>query len=148
VAILALTVLAAVPVACLARNAVVGVMPRTAALFSAIGLPVNRRGLEIRDVVAFQNAADEDRPGELVVEGDVIGVGRRAVPMPSLTVAISDAAGKPVKTFTAPAPRPQLGAGEATRFKAKLADPPASGRTVTLRFADTSSPVAARTAHD
>lgn len=147
VAILALTVLAAMPVVVLARNTVVGVMPRTAALFAAIGLPVNRRGLEIRGVVAFQNAADEDRPGELVIEGDVVGVGRGSAAMPGLLVAIADAAGKPVRIFTAPPPRPQLAAGEAARFKARLADPPASGRTVSLRFADTAG-APAKTAHD
>ncbi len=82
-AILGLSLLlAALPVACLARNTIVGLVPHTASVFSAIGLPVNRRGLEIRDVVAFQNPAGEDRPAELVIEGDLVGVGRAGVPVP------------------------------------------------------------------
>jgi len=131
-----LVLLAALPIACLARSSVVGLVPRTASLFSAIGLPVNRRGLEIRDVVAFQRPAAEDRGAELVVEGDLVGVGQGDVPVPGLQIEISDAAGKPLRVFPARAPRSVLGAGETARFRARLADPPAAGRGVLLRFAD------------
>jgi predicted Zn finger-like uncharacterized protein len=130
-----LALLAALPVACLARTKIVGAVPQTASLFSAIGLPVNRRGLEIRDVVAFHNPAAEDEPAELVIEGDLVGVDRADVAVPGLTVEISDAAGKPIRTFPAMAPRTILGAGESARFRARLADPPAKGRAVMVRFA-------------
>lgn len=139
-AILGLSLLAALPVACLARNAVVGLVPQMASVFSAIGLPVNRRGLEIRDVVAVQNPAGEDRPAELVIEGDLVGVGRADTPVPGLRIEISDAAGKPLKSFPAPAPRTVLGTGESARFRAKLTDPPAQGRSVMLRFAEAAAP--------
>ena len=135
-AMVGLALLATLPVACLARNAVVGLVPQTASLFATLGLPVNRRGLEIRGVVAYQNPAGEDRSAELVVEGDLVGVGRAEVPVPALRIEISDAAGKPVKVFPAPAPRGILGSGETARFRAKLTDPPAQGRSVVLRFAD------------
>ncbi|MET0369132.1 MAG: hypothetical protein ABW058_13285, partial [Methylobacterium sp.] len=68
--------------------------------------------------------------------GDLVGVGRAGVPVPPLRIEISDAAGKPLKSFPAPAPRATLGTGESARFRAKLADPPAQGRSVALRFAD------------
>lgn len=135
-AVVILALLAALPVACLARTQVVGLVPQTASLFSSIGLPVNRRGLEIRDVVAFQNTAVEDRPAELVVEGDLVGVGRAGVPVPPMRIEISDAAGKVLRSFPAPPPRTNLGTGESARFRARLADPPAEGRAVQLRFAD------------
>lgn len=135
-AILGLTLLAALPVACLARTGLVGLVPQTASAFAAIGLPVNRRGLEIRDVVAFQNPGGDEGSAELVVEGDLVGVGRANVPVPSLRIEISDAAGKVIKAFPAPAPRPNLANGESARFRAKLTDPPAQGRAVMLRFAD------------
>ncbi len=135
-ALILLALLAALPVACLARNGIVGVVPQTASVFAAIGLPVNRRGLEIRDVVAFQNPAVDDQPAELVVEGDLVGVGRAGVKVPGLTVEISDAAGTLIRSFPAPPPRKVLGKGESTRFRALLPDPPAQGRAVVLRFAD------------
>lgn len=131
-----LAVLAALPIGCLARDGVVGLLPQTAPLFAAIGLPVNRRGLEIRDVVALRNPGVEDRPAELVVEGDLVGVARADVPVPGLRIEISDAAGKLLRSFPAPAPRRVLGTGESARFRARLTDPPAEGRAVVLRFAD------------
>lgn len=140
-AIIALTFLAAVPLACLARTSVVGLVPQTASIFKAIGLPVNRRGLDIRDVVAFQTPADDDRPAELVVEGDLVGVGRADVPVPDMRVEISDAAGKALTSFPAKAPRASLGNGETARFRARLPDPPGQGRTIVLRFADSTVPL-------
>jgi predicted Zn finger-like uncharacterized protein len=148
VALVGLALLATLPVLCLARSGVVSVMPRTAALFGAVGMPVNRRGLEIRDVVAFQSPAGEDRPGELVVEGDIVGVGRAARSVPMLNVTVSDAAGKPLKTFSTPAPRQALDGGESVRFRARLADPPNQGRVVDLRFADGSAAEGGRTRND
>lgn len=139
-ALLGLAVLAALPVLCLARNGVVAAMPRTASLFAAVGLPVNRRGLEIRDVVAFQDPAGDERPAELVVEGDVVGAARTVRAMPALQITVADAAGKILTTFPAPAPRAALGMGETARFRARLPNAPAQGRVVSLRFADASAP--------
>ena len=65
-----------------------------------------------------------------------MGVDRADVAVPGLTVEISDAAGKPIRTFPAMAPRTILGAGESARFRARLADPPVKGRAVMVRFAD------------
>ncbi|MCJ2013711.1 MJ0042-type zinc finger domain-containing protein [Methylobacterium sp. J-076] len=135
-ALVVLALLAALPVACLARNAVVRMVPQTASAFATVGLPVNLRGLEIRDVVAVQHPAVEDRSAELVVEGDLVGVGRADMPVPALRIEISDAAGKLLRAFPAPAPRAILGTGESARFRARLTDPPAEGRAVVLRFAD------------
>ena len=50
-----LVVLAAIPLACLARVPVVQALPQAAGLFARIGLPVNLRGLEIRDVAAARS---------------------------------------------------------------------------------------------
>jgi predicted Zn finger-like uncharacterized protein len=131
-----LTLLAALPLVCLARANVVRAVPQTASLFARIGLPVNLRGIEIRDVVAFSNPAESDRPAELVVEGDLVGVARSDMPVAPLSVEIRDAAGRAVQTFSVPAPRTILAASETARFRASLTAPPPEGRAVVLRFAD------------
>ncbi len=131
-----LTLLAALPLVCLARTSVVRMVPQTAALFARVGLPVNVRGIEIRDVVAFRNAAEDDRPAELVIEGDLVGVARTDVPVSALSVEIRDAAGRALRTFPVAAPRAVLGTAETARFRASLTSPPAAGRAVVLRFAD------------
>lgn len=130
-----LTLLAALPLVCLARTSVVRVVPQTAALFARVGLPVNLRGIEIRDVVAFSNPGEEGRPPELVVEGDLVGVARSDSPVAPLAVEIRDAGGRPIRTFSVPAPRTVLGSAETARFRASLPMPPSEGRAVVLRFA-------------
>lgn len=131
-----LTLLAALPLVCLARTSVVRAIPQTAALFARVGLPVNLRGIEIRDVVAFSTPAEEGRPAELVVEGDLVGVARSDMPVAPLAVEIRDAGGRPIRTFSVPAPRAVLASSETARFRASLPAPPAEGRAVVLRFAD------------
>jgi predicted Zn finger-like uncharacterized protein len=134
-----LTLLAAVPLVCLARTNVVRAIPQTASLFARIGLPVNVRGIEIRDAVAFSNPAEEGRPEELVVEGDLVGVARSDMPVAPLLVEIRNAAGRVIRTFSVPAPRAVLGAAETARFRASLPAPPQEGRAVVLRFAEAAS---------
>ncbi|CAA2158173.1 hypothetical protein MBRA_03512 [Methylobacterium brachiatum] len=131
-----LTLLAALPLICLARTSVVRMVPQSAALFARVGLPVNVRGIEIRDVVAFSNPAEDGRPAELVIEGDLVGVARTDVPVSTLSVEIRDAAGRALRTFPVTAPRAVLGAAETARFRGSLVSPPAAGRAVVLRFAD------------
>ena len=133
---LGLILLAALPLACLARVNVVRTVPQTASLFARIGLPVNVRGIEIRDVVAFSSPAEEGRPAELVVEGDLVGVARADTPVAPLSVEIRDAGGRAVRTFPVPPPRAVLAASETARFHARLPSPPPDGRAVVLRFAD------------
>ncbi|SDN15430.1 MJ0042 family finger-like domain-containing protein [Methylobacterium phyllostachyos] len=130
-----LALLAALPLACLARASVVRMVPQAAALFARIGLPVNVRGIEIRDVVAFSNPAEEGQTAELVVEGDLVGIARSDVPVGALNAEIRDAAGRVLRTFSVPAPRAVLGQAEAARFRGSLANPPADGRAIVVRFA-------------
>ncbi|MCJ2052394.1 zinc-ribbon domain-containing protein [Methylobacterium sp. J-070] len=135
-----LTLLAALPLVCLARTTVVRAVPQTASLFARIGLPVNVRGIEIRDVVAYSNPAEDGRPAELVVEGDLVGVARSDRPVAPLSVEIRDAGGRAIRTFPVPAPRSVLASTETARFRASLPAPPPEGRTVILHFADAEIP--------
>ncbi|AWN34902.1 zinc-ribbon domain-containing protein [Methylobacterium radiodurans] len=130
-----LALLAALPLACLARTAVVRAVPQSAALYAGIGLPVNLRGLEIRDVVAFRNPAEAGRPAELVLEGDLVGLARDSAPVPPLAVEVRDAEGRTLRRFAVAAPRAALAPGERARFRASLLDPPAEGRGLQIRFA-------------
>lgn len=98
-----------VPLALLGRSTVVRAMPQTASLFSAIGLPVNLRGVALREVVAFQNPAEGDKPAQLVVEGNLVGVARGRVEVPMLEIVVRDDHGQPVYHWSVPprrTPRP------------------------------------------
>lgn len=124
------------PLALLGRSTVVRAMPQTASLFSAIGLPVNLRGVDLREVVAFQNPAEGGKPAQLVVEGDLVGVARGRVEVPMLEIVVRDGHGQPVYRWTVPPPRAALEAAETARFRASLSTPPAQGRRIEVRFAE------------
>ena len=131
-----LAVFALVPLALLGRTTVVRAMPQTASLFAGIGLPVNLRGVDLRDIFAFRKPAEGDRPGELVVEGDLVGAGRGRAEVLPVEIVVRDDHGQPLYRWCVPAPRVALEPGETARFRASLSAPPPQGRRVEVRFAD------------
>ena len=133
---LGLALFAILPLSLLGRATVVRAMPQSSGLYARIGLPVNLRGIELRDVVASQSPAEGDRAAELTVEGDLIGVARDAVAMADLAIEIRDAHDQTIYRWTAPAPRPVLAQAETARFHVSLSAPPIQGRSVQVRFAD------------
>ena len=146
VAGLALAVL--VPLVLLGRVTVVRAMPQTASLFAGIGLPVNLRGIDIRDIAAFQIPAEGDNPARLVVEGDIVSVARERVPVPPIEVEIRDPSGQPLYRWSVPGPRGALEPSERARFKASLSAPPEKGRQVEVRFATGPGPAEVETQAD
>jgi predicted Zn finger-like uncharacterized protein len=114
------------------RAEVVRAMPQTASLFAAIGMPVNLRGLVFTDVRTTKEM--QDGVPVLVVEGAVANVTGRPADVPRLRLAMRDAAGLEVYTWTAQPPSPTLAGGETQPFRTRLASPPAEGRDVLVRF--------------
>jgi predicted Zn finger-like uncharacterized protein len=114
------------------RERVVRAVPQFAGLFETVGLPVNIRGL------AFSAVASEliqDAQGRfLVVEGDVTNITRTAVKVPPITVMVRGEDGKVLYSWTTEPPRPMLEPSELAHFRARLASPPETGRSVQVRF--------------
>lgn len=131
-----LAAFAILPLALLGRATVVRAMPQSAGLFSAVGLPVNLRGVDFRDIVAFRNSAEGTNPAQLVVEGDLVGVARDRVTVAPLEVELRDAHGQSLYRWTVPSPRAALESGEIVRFRASLSAPPPQGSQVLVRFTD------------
>lgn len=132
-AALGLALAAVAGLALVARTTVVRAMPQSAALYDRIGLPVNLRGIDLVDVVAYQ-AAGEGGVGQLVIEGDLVGVAAGGVPVPAIEVEVRDGQDQPIYRWSVPAPRPMLEDRERARFRASLSAPPAQGRSVQVRF--------------
>lgn len=114
------------------RSDVVRAMPQTAPLFAAIGLSVNLRGITITDVTTVREASDT--VPVLVVQGTIANISRVSHDVPRLRLALRNAAGAEVYTWTALPNRPMLGPGEAEPFQTRLASPPAEGRDLVVRF--------------
>lgn len=135
---------AALPLTLLGRATVVRAMPQTAGLFARVGLPVNLRGIDLTDVAAFQVPAEGANPARLIVEGDLVSVGRERVAVPLIEVEVRDAAGHPLYHWSVTGPRSALEPGERARFKASLSAPPEKGRQIEVRFAADGAAAAAR----
>jgi hypothetical protein len=125
--------LAAIAATLLARAEIVRVLPESASLFPAIGLPVNLRGL----VFAGLNTriGRQDGVAVLIVEGRIESDSRSAVAVPPLRFAVRDAAGIELYAWTVPADAATLGAGESLAFHGRMASPPPGGMDVLARFA-------------
>jgi hypothetical protein len=115
-----------------ARQQVVRLLPQTAALYAAIKLPVNLRGLAFENIKTSREL--QDGVPMLVVEGDIVGTTARHTEVPRLRFAVVDAAGKEIYAWTTRPSRTLLPPGEALPFRSRLASPPAEANGVSVRF--------------
>jgi hypothetical protein len=114
------------------RADVVRWLPQTASLYSAIGLPVNLRGLVFADVTTKKEI--QDGVQVLVVEGTIVSTASRATEVPRLRFGVRNEAGREIYSWTALPNRKVLPAGETMAFRSLLATPPREGRAVVVRF--------------
>jgi predicted Zn finger-like uncharacterized protein len=112
-----------------ARSEVVRYFPQTASLFAAIGLPVNLRQLQFKDV-----RIAKDGNGMLVVKGTIVSTASEPINIPRLRFAARNAAGQEVYTWTAQPSRKVLDPGGTLDFSSRLASPPDDAANVMVRF--------------
>jgi hypothetical protein len=117
-----------------ARAALVSIAPATAAVYAAVGMPVNLRGLTIGDVRATVTHETESQR-ELVITGEIANLRDRETPAPNLRLALRGEDGRELYVWTARGPKKSLGARERVAFRARLAAPPAGVRDVLVKFA-------------
>jgi predicted Zn finger-like uncharacterized protein len=115
-----------------ARQQVVRVLPQTASLYAAIGLPVNLRGLAFENIKIDREI--EDGVPMLIVEGEIVGTTGRHTEVPRLRFAVTDGTGKEIYAWTARPSRTLLPPGETLPFRSRLASPPAEASGVSVRF--------------
>jgi len=113
------------------RADVVRIVPQTASLYAALGLPVNLRGLEFQDV---KISTEDEGMNVLVVEGNIVSTSRRTVEVPKLRFSVRNAAGNEIYAWTAQPGRGVLGPGENLPFRSRLSSPPAEAHDVLVRF--------------
>jgi hypothetical protein len=114
------------------RADVVRVMPQTASLFAAIGLPVNLRGLAFQDVKTTKEL--QDGVPVLVVEGRIVNISKLMLEVPRIRFALRNAAGNEVYNWTTLPTRPVLAPQSEQPFRTRLASPPGEGRDIIVRF--------------
>jgi predicted Zn finger-like uncharacterized protein len=114
------------------RSDVVRVMPQTASLFAAIGLPVNLRGLAFTDVTTTRET--HDGVTVVLVQGTIANVSKQTREVPRIRLAMKNDAGAEVYSWTALPERTVLAPGDAEPFQTQLASPPPEGHAVLVRF--------------
>jgi hypothetical protein len=70
----------------------------------------------------------------LVIEGVIVGEGRKPVDLPRLRFSVRDAQGAEIYAWNAVLEQSVLKPGERAWFKSRLASPPAEGRNIDVRF--------------
>jgi len=131
------------PIACAAMGALVvallvwraemvRLMPQTAAFYRMVGLDVNLRGVQFREVQVTTETV-EGKP-VLVISGVIVGENRKPVDLPRLRFAVRDAQGAEIYAWNSVLDQPVLQPGERAAFKSRLASPPAEGRSIDIRF--------------
>jgi predicted Zn finger-like uncharacterized protein len=114
------------------RAQVVRILPQTASLYAALGLPVNLRGLSFVNVTS--GTETHDGMQVLVIEGTIASASARAVEVPRLRFSVRNRRGQEVYAWTALPARNVLAPGETLAFRSRLASPPPDARDVLVRF--------------
>jgi predicted Zn finger-like uncharacterized protein len=114
------------------RHEVVRIAPGFAPAFEAVGLDVNSTGLEILTVRS--RVLREDHHEFLEVTGEITNITRARQPVPMLRLSLHNGEGQQIYVWSGMAERPELGPGEKTSFRRRLANPPREAEQVMVRF--------------
>jgi predicted Zn finger-like uncharacterized protein len=114
------------------RGDMVRLLPQTAAFYKIVGLEINLRGLAFKDVKLSSETVDGKQV--LVIEGVIVGQGKKPLDIPRLRFAVRDAQGAEIYAWNAVLEQTVLQPGERAFFRSRLASPPPEGRNIDVRF--------------
>ncbi|MBD8891687.1 zinc-ribbon domain-containing protein [Roseibium litorale] len=118
----------------LLRDSIVKQAPDLASLFETVGLEVNLRGLEFRDLRTFHEI---DAGKEvLVVEGSIRNITETSTPVPAVRLSIRGSDLQEIYAWTVEPRTKVLKALDETRFRTILSDPPKGATDIQVRFID------------
>jgi hypothetical protein len=114
------------------RGDMVRLLPQTAAFYKMVGLEVNLRGLAFKDVKLSTETVEGKQV--LVIEGVIVGQGKKPLDIPRLRFAVRDAQGAEIYAWNSVLEQTVLQPGERAFFRSRLASPPPEGRNIDVRF--------------
>jgi predicted Zn finger-like uncharacterized protein len=116
----------------IAREPIVEAFPQLGSFYETIGMPVNLRGVEFRNI-QVSNIIDSDIT-TLIVKGEVVNISKEKIALNRLRVAIVGPDKKELVSWTTPPPRASLDPRTFVRFETRYVTPPAGASDVTVRF--------------
>jgi predicted Zn finger-like uncharacterized protein len=114
------------------RERMVRYLPQTAKLYTAIGMPVNLRGITINNVAS--RMIDDNGVSVLVIDGDIANATDQSIRLPRLRFAVLGKDRQEIYSWSAQTDQANLKPGEKINFRRRLAAPPADGQDVSVRF--------------
>ena len=126
-----------------ARERVVRLLPRLAAIYAAAGMQVNVRGLEFVGVAPTR--LDPSSP-EVTIAGEIRNVAQRRVVIPRVAYEVRDAAGQALMAWSERPPAAMLKAARVLSFASIPHHIPPEGRSVIVSFETDDAPVVLREA--
>lgn len=124
------------------RDGVVRVWPKAASAYAAVGIDVNRIGLEVEDI-RFEPAL-QDGHAALSVSGVIRNIRTEPVRAPPLQISLINKQDKRVMAKIAQAADPVIPAGETRHFAVVLLDPPKTAAFIEVGFVTDKGAVVAR----
>ena len=124
------------------RDSVVQVWPKAASAYAAVGIEVNRIGLEVEDI-RFEPAL-QDGHAALSVSGVIRNIRSEPVTAPPLQISLINKQDKRVMAKIAQAADPVIPAGETRHFAVVLLDPPKTAAFIEVGFVTDKGAVIAR----
>ena len=118
----------------LIRDQIVRDAPDLASLFEFVGLEVNLRGLEFRDLRTFSEVAEGRQV--LVVEGTIRNIGEEQTPVPAVRLSIRGTDLQEIYAWTVEPRTTMLKGLDETRFRTILSNPPDGASDILVRFID------------
>lgn len=117
----------------LARETVVRTLPGAADFYSAIGHPVNIRGLDFENV-SYDWTTDGGRPA-IDVKGTIRNVSAIAMEVPTVVFVLLDDRGDELYNWASRVRDTPIEAGGQAMFEARVPAPPKAARRLRVRFA-------------
>jgi predicted Zn finger-like uncharacterized protein len=114
------------------REDVVRAAPQLAGLYARLGMTVNVRGLEIRDLAASVEY-DAGQP-VTTIRGRIVNIGGEVLAIPRLRYAVRGPDGRELLGWAGPAPRAAIGPRESVPFQGRLTAPAPGGNDIEVRF--------------
>lgn len=115
------------------RVDIVRALPGSAGLYAGLGIPVNIRGLEIRNVT-FNWETDSGTP-ILFVQGVIQNISNRHVTIPTVVFAFQDGQGEELYHWAERVKTRTLPAGKQVTFATRVPSPPKAVENLQVRFA-------------
>jgi predicted Zn finger-like uncharacterized protein len=114
------------------RQQIAAAWPQSASLYAGLGLRVNTRGIEIRNV--DDSLEVEDGQPVLVITGDLVNLGDEPVPVPKVRIGLFDEQKREIYSYSFAPDVKTLEAHQTVPFRTRLANPPVARRTVEVRL--------------